>query len=352
MTSLTASSAEYANRNVETAAWEPLLERVRQLPGVEDAALSTVLPLKHPVEWLTMVYKTEWTAGDGNAVVRAASPGLTNVLGMRMRSGRFFDMRDTISSTPVAVVNRKFVNLYLGGREALGKQIRFGRIPRSATIVGVIDDIHQDDLTNESQPELYLAMTQIGPDYPLYKAMLSRYMQVVVRTETPAQAMVAELRRGIRDANAHLAIGEFSTMQEAVEDSIGAQRLAAQVVGIFGGLALLITVVGLFGLLSYMVEQRKREIGIRMALGADRGAVVGMVLRYTLTLLVVGVALGIGLAAWSDRLLRGFLFGVSAADPWVMSIAPLGLMICGLIAAAIPARRAASVNPVEALRAE
>jgi predicted permease len=352
MTSLTAPSSEYANRNVETAAWAPMLDAVRRMPGVEDAALSTVMPLKHPVEWLTIVYKTEWTAGDGSAVVRAASPGLNEVLGIRMRSGRFFSGQDTAANLPVAVVNRTFVNRYLGGADALGKQIRFGHIPSTATIVGVIDDVHQDDLTNASQPELYLCTAQITPNHPLYKAMQSRYMQLVVRTEIAPNAMIAELRRGIRNLNPHLAIGEFSTMQEAVEDSIGAQKLAGQVVGVFGGLALVITVAGLYGLLSYLVEQRKQEIGIRMALGADRGAVVGMILRHTLMLLGTGVAIGVGIALWSDRLLRGFLFGVSASDPWTMGLAPLGLVICGLLAATIPARRAASVNPVEALRAE
>lgn len=352
MTHLTAQSSEYANRNVDTAAWQPLLDAVRRLPGVEDAALSTVLPLKHPLEWLTVVYKTDWTVGNVDALVRAASPRLTEVMGIRMRSGRFFNTEDTASSPPVAVVNRTFVNRYLGGRDALGKQIRFGRVPRSATVVGVIDDLHQDDLTNASQPEFYLCISQVTPDHPLYKAMLSRYMQLAVRTEIAPGTMIDTLRKTIRDENSHLAIGDFSTMEEAVTDSMQAQRLAAGVVGVFGGLALLITVVGLYGLLSFLVEQRTQEIGIRMALGANRGAVVKMIMRQTLTLLGAGVVIGVGMAMWSDRLLQGFLFGVKASDPWTMGLAPLVLVLCGVMAAALPARRAASVNPVEALRAE
>lgn len=352
MTSLTAPSTEYADRNADTAAWQPLLNTVRNLPGVADAGLSTVLPLKHPVEWLTIVYKTVWTAGDVDAVVRAASPGLTQVLGIRMRSGRFFNVQDTASSPPVAVVNRTFVNRYLGGNDAIGKVIRFGHVPRTATIVGVIDDVHQDDLTTASKPEFYLCTSQILPDHPLYKPMVSRYMQLVVRTAIAPDAMIRALRNGIRNANPHLAIGEFSTMEEAVTDSIAAQQLAARVVGIFGGLALMITVVGLYGLLSYLVEQRRQEIGIRMALGADRSTVVAMIMRETLALLGAGVAIGVGLALWSDRLLHTFLYGVSALDPLTMGLAPLALVICGVLAAALPARRAASVNPVEALRAE
>jgi ABC-type antimicrobial peptide transport system permease subunit len=141
-------------------------------------------------------------------------------------------------------------------------------------------------------------------------------------------------------------------MAEAVEDSIGAQKLAAQVIAVFGGLVLLITVVGLYGLLSYLVAQRTQEIGIRMALGADRARVVGLVLRQTLIWLVTGTVMGVGLAMECGRLLKGFLFGVRAIDPWTMGLVSAGLVACGVLAAIVPARRAASVNPVEALRAD
>ncbi|HUA92862.1 MAG TPA: ABC transporter permease [Terracidiphilus sp.] len=352
VTSLTAPGDLYKDRNIDSAAWQPLLDAVRQLPGVKDAALSTVMPLKHPVEWLTIVYKTNWTESNVDAVVRAASPGLMDVLGIRMRSGRFFNSGDTAASIPVAVVNRVFVDRYLGGGDALGKQFRFGRKPVTATVVGVIDDIHQDTLTDASRPEFYLCTPQIARDNPLYLAIVSKYMELAIRTEVAPGTLVAQLRRRIAEVNPHLAIGEFSTMSDAVEDSIGAQKLAAGVVGVFGGLALLITIVGLYGLLTYMVEQRTREIGIRMALGADRAAVISMVMRQALLLMALGAATGVCIALWSNRLLHAFLYGVTASDPWTIALAPLGLVLCGLAAAAIPARRAAGLNPVDALRAE
>ena len=352
VTSLTAPGDLYKDQNLGAAAWQPLLDAVRQLPGVKDAALSTVLPLKHPVEWQTIVYKTNWTEGNVDAVVRAASPGLMDVLGIRMHSGRFFNLGDTPASIPVAVVNRIFVDRYLGGGDALGKQFRFGRKPATATVIGVIDDIHQDSLTNASVPELYLCIPQIARDNPLYLAIVSKYMELAIRTEVAPGIMVAQLRRQIAEVNSHLAIGEFSTMSEAVEDSIGAQKLAAGVVGVFGGLALLITLVGLYGLLTYMVEQRTREIGIRMALGADRAAVISMVMRQALLLMALGAGAGVCIALWSNRLLHAFLYGVTASDPWTIALAPLGLVLCGLAAAAVPARRAAGLNPVDALRAE
>ena len=352
VTSLTAPGDLYKDQNIGTAAWQPLLDAVRQHPGVKDAALSTVMPLKHPVEWLTIVYKTNWTEGNVDAVVRAASPGLMDVLGIRMHSGRFFNAGDTSASIPVAVVNRVFVDRYLGGGDALGKQFRFGRKPVTATVVGVIDDIHQDTLTDASRPEFYLCTPQIARDNPLYLAIVSKYMEIAIRTEVSPGTMIAELRRQIAEVNPHLAIGEFSTMSEAVEDSIGAQKLAAGVVGVFGGLALLITLVGLYGLLTYVVEQRTREIGIRMALGADRAAVISLVMRQALLLMALGAAAGVCIALWSNRLLHAFLYGVTASDPWTIALAPLGLVLCGLAAAAVPARRAAGLNPTDALRAE
>ncbi len=352
VTSLTAPGDLYKDQDIGIVAWQPLLDAVRQQPGVKDAALSTVMPLKHPVEWLTIVYKTNWTEGNVDAVVRAASPGLMDVLGIRMHKGRFFNLGDTSASIPVAVVNRVFVDRYLGGEDALGKQFRFGRKPVTATVVGIIDDIHQDTITDASRPEFYLCIPQIARDNPLYLAIVSKYMELAIRTEVAPGTMVAQLRRQIAEVNSHLAIGEFSTMSEAVEDSIGAQKLAAGVVGVFGGLALLITLVGLYGLLTYMVEQRTREIGIRMALGADRTAVITMVMRQALLLMALGAAAGVCIALWSNRLLHAFLFGVIASDPWTIALTPVGLVLCGLAAAAVPARRAAGLNPVDALRAE
>lgn len=145
--------------------------------------------------------------------------------------------------------------------------------------MGVIEDVHQDGAAEESQPEFYLCISQVAQDQQIYRALLGRFMQVAVRTEIAPDILISELRRAIQKANPHLAIGACSTMAEAVEDSIRSQKSAAQVIAVFGGLVLLTTVVGLYGLLSYLVTQRTQDIGIRMALGADRGRVVSMILR-------------------------------------------------------------------------
>jgi predicted permease len=310
LTNLTIPGYLYKDSDVTVAAWEPLLEQVQHLPGVQTAALSSVLPIGHSVEWLTLVYKTAWTKGNVSAEVRAASPNLLQVLGVRLRAGRFFTPQDATDSMPVAVVNQTFVKQYLGGHDALGKQIRFGRVPSSATIVGVLEDIHQDTIAAPSRAEFYLCMAQLKPGNSLYLPLMGRSMQLAVRTHNAPGVMIPELGRIIREENPHLVVGDVTTMDQSVADSIGSQRLAAGVIGTFGGLALLITVVGLYGLLSYAVTQRTREIGIRMALGADRRQVMRMILWKAFVLMGLGISVGLTSSFWTNRLLQSFLYGV------------------------------------------
>jgi predicted permease len=352
LTNLTAPGYFYNGTDVNTAAWQPLLERVEHLPGVQTAALSSVLPIAHSIEVLTLVYQTGWTKGNVTAELRAASPNLLQALGVRLRAGRFFTAQDARDSMPVAVVNQTFANQYLGGHDALGRQIRFGRVPSTATIVGVLEDIRQDAVATPSRPEFYLCMAQLKPGNALYLALIGRSMQLAIRTHNAPGAMIPELSRIIHEENPHLAIGDVNAMDQSVEDSIGSQRLAAGVIGTFGGLALLITVVGLYGLFTYAVTQRTREIGIRMALGAERGQVLGMILREAVWLIAVGITIGLASTFWLNRLLRGFLYGVSAHDPWTLVLGPAILLLFGISAAAIPARHAASADPMQALRME
>jgi predicted permease len=351
-TNLTIPVHAYKDSDVTTAVWQPLLERVKQVPGVQTAALSSVLPIGHSINWLTLVYKTGWTRGDVSAEVRAASPDLLQVLGIRLRAGRFFTAQDTADSMPAAVVNQTFVNQYLGGGNALGEQIRFGRVPSKATIVGVLEDVRQDAIATPSQAELYLCMAQIKAGSSLYLPLLGRFMQLAVRTQSAPAAMIPELSRVVREQNPDLGIGDITTMDQSVADSIGSQRMAAGVIGTFGGLAVLITVVGLYGLLTYAVTQRTREIGIRMALGADRTRLMGLILWKAVFILASGITVGLAATFWSSRFLQSFLYGVGKHDPWTLVLGPAVLFLSGVVAAIIPAGRAASIDPMQALRME
>jgi predicted permease len=352
VTDLTLPGFLYKDRDVGTAAWQPLLERLQHLPGVRMAALSTVLPISHSTEWRTVLYKTNWTKGNVAAEVRAASPELLQVLGVRMLEGRFVAKQDVQGSLSVAVVNQAFVNQYLGGSDPVGKLIRFGRIPATATIVGVLADVRQDAVSMESKPEFYLSMAQLKPGDALYPSMTGHSMQLAVRTQNAPSAMVQQLRRTILSENPQLIVGPMSTMEQSVEDSIGPQRLIGGLVATFAGLALLVTVVGLYGIMAYTVTERTREIGIRMALGAPRSQVTGMILRQSLVLLIAGLAVGIAGSLWANQLIKSFLYGVSKNDPRTFILSPVILVTAGVAAALLPAKRAATIDPMEALRSD
>ena len=197
LTSFTIPNYDYTGRDLNTALWDPLLERVQHVPGVQFASLSTVMPIGHTMELLTDVYAPGTTKSDVTAVVRAASPDQLRVLDIRMYAGRFFNAQDTPSSMPVVVVNRAFVRKYFSGRDAIGKPIRFGRVPMRATIVGVLDDVHQEKAATPSQPEIYVCMDQLKPGNALYVPLLGRFMELAVRTQTTPGAMIPELRRVI-----------------------------------------------------------------------------------------------------------------------------------------------------------
>ena len=352
LANLTVPNYDYKGRDLNTELWRPLLERVQNLPGVQFASLSTVMPIGHSIEIQTVVYSPGTTKSNVMAVIRAASPEQLQVLGIRMPAGRFFSAHDTSTSTPVAVVNQVFVQRYFSGKDAIGEPIRFGRVPMQATIMGVVDDVHQEKAATPSRPEIYICVNQLRPEDSLYLPLIGRFMELAVRTRAAPLELIPELRRVIRRENPELVAEHFSTMDQAVEESIGDQNLAAQVIGIFGGLALLITVVGLYGLLSYSVAQRTREISIRIALGADRAHVKRMILRQALILLAAGIAAGLALSFWASRFLTSFLYGVSTHDSWTLVSVPCTLVLCGVLAAFIPARRAASIDPVQALRSE
>jgi len=177
-------------------------------------------------------------------------------------------------------------------------------------------------------------------------------MDLAVRTEQSPSTILPELREVMRKASPDLADSKFTTMDQIVEDTFGSQRLAADLLEIFGGSALFLCVAGIYGLLAYLVARRTREMGLRIALGAQRSDVMGLVLRQAAWMLSAGLALGLGLAYVTTQGLKTFLFEVKSNDPWTMAAVTVLLLIGGLAASWLPARRAAGVDPMQALRAE
>jgi predicted permease len=343
----------FAGRNMTQALYEPMLEQVQHLHGVQSAGLVSEVPLSQ-----TRAIRLEIRMNGYPIVafIKAVSPGMQQVFGFRMAAGRFFDTGDTATSQPVVLVNRTFARLYAPNKRdptsILGTKLLDLRKNEPMQIVGILDDERQSKVADVAQPEVEVAIPQLTPDAVFYMAMDGTTMDVALRTERPIVEMMPELRDILRHASPEFQNATITTMDQIVEDSYGSQRLAAHVLEIFGGSALLLCVAGLYGLLAYVVTQRTRELGVRIALGARRGHLLWLVMRQAGIMLLAGVAVGLALALASGRLVRGFLYGVSAHDGSILAAAAALLLASGLMAAYVPARRAADVDPVEALRSE
>ncbi|HEY2466482.1 MAG TPA: FtsX-like permease family protein, partial [Terracidiphilus sp.] len=351
---------KYAGRDLYKELYGPLLERVQHVSGVQNAALMSEVPLGQ-------TFNIVFSFGDGGgsaadvrrgkirAKASAVTPDNQKVFRFSMLRGRFFNDGDTATSTPVVVVNRAFVREWEGNDDdqgqILGTQLMNFTKEKRAVVVGVLDDERQVSVAKPSQPEIEVCLPQITPASMFYQPA-GMAMDLAVRTERDPAAMTSDLRRLMREASPELANSTFTTMDQVVEDSYGSQQLAARLLEIFGGTALVLCIAGIYGLLAYLVTQRTRELGIRIALGAQRGRVMAMVLRQAGGMLLSGLAAGLLLAYAASRLLRTLLYGVRPHDPSTMAVVTVMLLAGGLAASYLPARRAATVDPIEALRSE
>jgi predicted permease len=342
----------FSGRNVMTTLYQPLLERVQQVKGIDAAGLMSSVPLSHGFRvQLGLLNNGKMLT----ASLKVASPDVQRVFGMHMLAGRFFNADDTPSSDAKVVVNRAFARAYAPDKHdpasMIGTAMWQLKKDRPLHIVGVLDDERSNSIAESSYPEAEVCTCQMTPDISLYN-IASASTELAVRTDRPEKDVVPQLRALLRQAAPELEQADISTMDQIVEDSYGSQRLAAHLLEGFGVAALLLCIAGLYGLLAYIVAQRTHELGVRIALGAERGHLLWLVMRQAGLMLLAGVAVGTGLAYASGRLVQGFLYGVKAHDGWTLAGAAILLLLCGLLAAYVPARRAAAVNPMEALRAE
>jgi predicted permease len=344
-----------AQANVVKTMYLPLLERVQAIPGVQVAALSSVLPLRAEfgvkmdgdLDHKEVPYKDEPVA-DG----RLASPGLTEALGIPMIKGRFFTNEDNSSAPVVVVVNQAFANKYLRGQDPIGHIFSLGKGRyHDSRIVGVIGDTKQGSVTDATTPEAYFCLAQVEPGTPLYGIALA-FIQVAIRSSVPADTLRAQFDRALHQVAPDATTTDVKTIHEAVEDSFGSQKLIAHLLESFACIALMIASVGLYGLLSFAVAQRTREIGLRIALGAPEASIIKLILRRALLLAGAGIAIG-GLIAWfAVNLARTYIFGVETHDALTFAAVTVVLAAAAFLAAWMPARRAASIDPIQALRTE
>jgi predicted permease len=348
----------YKYRNIDTnrTVYQPLLQRVQQLPGVSSAAITTLVPLhKGFAAILTLNVGPDEKSGAPplhiDAALKAAGPELKDILGFRMARGRYFNQDDTPDSQLVAVVNRAFENLYMPVGDVMNFSIGLGQ-GRKAKIVGVIDDFHQTTVDQPAFPEIDFCAPQLRATDGFYQPTLLAHVEIAIRAQTAPEQLIPALRRTMLEVNPDLQAGEIQTMDQVVEDSMGNQLLAAHLLEIFAGSALLVALAGLYGLLAYLVAQRTREMGVRIALGAQRHKIIEMLLGQAGRLLLAGAAVGIALSYAAARLIASFLYGVKPHDVVTMLAVTALLLACGLIAAYVPARKASRIDPMEALRSE
>jgi putative ABC transport system permease protein len=337
------------NENV-IAFYDQFLSRIRTIPGVESA--STIVPL--PLSGSNMVTDfdiEEHPLPEGQragAPVRIIATDYFKTMGIPIRQGRVFTDDDRFDTEPVVIVNERFASKYFPGQNVIGKRIKPGfsaddKGEKIRAIIGVVGNVKHLSLKNEDSPEMYLPRTQI----PIH------ITSIVVRTNVANPAGVTSaLRKELAALDGTIPLRSVRVFDEYISRSLARPRFNAILLSIFAGTALLLTAIGIYGVIAYSVSQRTNEIGIRMALGAAQSAIFRLVVGQAMTL--VGISLGLGLigAFGATRLLNSLLYGVRAWDPVTFIAIALLVSIVAFLAAWLPARRAARVDPVVALRAE
>jgi predicted permease len=340
-------SAGYdVNRTV--AFYRSLEARLESLPGIHSAAFASMAVLT--ATGFDRAIAVEGYRGSRGELIKPhfdyVSPGYFETLGIQVLAGRGFTIRDDASAPRVAIVNATFVRKYFGNQLALGRHIGVGADPATPTdieIVGAVNDSRYDSLRGEIGPEVYLCTLQQPPPNAQF---------VYVRTNGNPDGALRNIRTAVQELGPGLPLFNVKTIERQVDESLITERMIATLSTVFGALATILAVVGLYGVTAYAVTRRSREIGIRMALGARRGNVIGLVMREVAVFLTAGVLIGIPCAAALSRMVKSQLYGVESTDPSSIALATALLLAVSLAAAYIPARRAAQYDPVRVLRAE
>jgi putative ABC transport system permease protein len=322
-----------------------VVERLQEVPGVQSAALVRGLPFSGNGGTTPIALPDRQPPPKGmepEVMINTATPNYFETLGIPLIQGRVFGNQDQADTPPVVVINQLMARRFWPNQEPLGKQIKFIEDDSTATVIGVVGDAKHYWLEEEQRPQVYGTFSQ-GPGL---------FATVVIRTAVEPLSLSEPVRQAIWKVDPDQPMWKIRTVEFLVDRSTADRRFLMALMGIFATLALVLTIIGLYGVISYLVNQRTQEIGIRMALGAQVRDIMRMVLKQGMVLVMIGVALGLGAAWILTRLMSRLLYQVSATDPLTFAGISLLLVIVALLACFIPARRATKVDPLVALRYE
>jgi predicted permease len=328
--------------------YRQLTEHLEALPGIKSVALA-IIPVVEGWEWdnsVTIEGYTPKQGEDPDPHMQFCSPRFFETLKIPILTGRDFTVKDVFGAPKAAIVNQKFAKRYFGDHSPLGRHIGFGSDPGTKMdmeIVGVVGDTKYEDMREEVPYELYVPYAQ--QDW-------ADSMTVYVKTGAPPLGLFGTLRRAIREVDGNVPTYDMRTLDQAVENSLLTERLLATLSIAFGGLATLLAAIGLYGVMAFTVSRRTREIGIRMALGANSGSVIRLIMKEVLLLAGAGLAIGLAAAIGLTRLVEAQLFGVKPTDLTTLLLATLGIATVVALAGYLPARRATAIDPMHALRFE
>ena len=348
---VTAAQGRYPDGEAVARFYDEMLGRVRELPGVRDAAAVRLLPLASTMgdtSFRPVGYQpgpNEATQGDWQWV----TPGYFEIMGIPLVEGRTFDERDARDAQQVIVVNQAIARRYWGTESALGREVTAGG-GAPAVVVGVVGDLRHNGLTGEAKTRFYRPHAQIGTaGFEGWQGTM-RSMTLTVAAEGDPEALIEPVRSAIRALDPSMPVSEVRTIDDVLSTAVAQPRFAMVLLGAFAALALALAVVGIYGVLAYAVSQRTREIGIRMALGAESGRMIGMVVREGMLMALAGVVVGTGGAWLLTGLMSSLLYGVAPQDPVTFVSVPVLFLMVSLLACCLPAMRAARIRPASALR--
>jgi putative ABC transport system permease protein len=323
------------------------LERVRSLPGVDAVGVVTHLPFGGN-NWgngFDVEGRTPPPGADYSAQIRPVSPGYFAVLGIPLKQGNDFSERDNENAPGVAIVNQLLAQRFWPNESPIGKRIRYGK--EWLSIVAVCGNIKHARLDANSDMEIYVPYAQVPADVMQF---VGRELNYVIRSSSVG-SVAADVRTAIRELDPQ-AVVKVNTMEALIRESTAQPRFRTWLIAIFSAFALALACLGIYGVIAYLVTQRYKEIGIRMALGATRANILQLILGRTVKLAAIGIAAGLLAAFFLSRFLSSILFGITAHDPLTFVSVPLALVLVAILAAYLPARRATRVNPVTSLRYE